>query len=724
MIGLDTPIPVAVVLLWLIVGAAATIHGAFRLRRVTTVRQRAVLNGLRGLALVLTALVLLNPFVVRRQADPDQFQVVLLGDASASMTMRDLAGGEPRLAAVRKALLDADGLSADVGERWQTSTRIFAETQHPLSGDDFSVLPGRTALGDALQEAGDGRRDGNDAGAIVLLSDGNSNHGEPPETAARRLGEQGIPVNAVKIGAEGELHDVQVAFRQQSFTTEPGERVTLPVTVESNLPETSEVEVSLQEGESVLDRQQVEVGGDRRVALAQFEVQPFARGEHVYRAVIEPPAADSRPETDTDYATVEVKRPDRFQILYLGGHLGWQYPFLQRLCEDHRQLEMAAVLQTGKTTFFMKGELPEDAPANAFPESLSVYAEFDVVIADTQVFAELPSAAIEALRGFVNRRGGGLLAIGPAAGVPETLTGILPAASTTEQRAAARTHLQVDNPDVLQAEGGSALTVPPGPWIPEGSRLLSLKGEKPAARTVLRIDREGVAHPVLTGQFYGSGRSAWFGLDSEWRWALSDSGDRARYRSFWAGLVGWLGSGTDPRVIVRSNGMKTTVDQPVELAVLARNREYEPATDADIRFSVTGPDDRTRVLNAVPSADRPGRFTTLFTPRRRGEYQLAVRIEFSDGETMTRTGYFLAVPAGDELADVRCRPDVLRDIARLSGGRYFESPEAVRANNLVLSPALPTTEIRRELLGQWWWLALLLAVLACEWYSRRRIGLR
>lgn len=724
MFGIDTPIPVAVVLLWLIAGAAATAHGAFRLRRVTTARQRAVLLGLRGLALALTALILLNPFLVRRQADPDQFQVVVLGDASASMTMRDLADGEPRLAAVRRALLDRDGVRASLAERWQVDTRIFAETQHPLSGGNFSVLPGRTALGDTLLEAGDGRRNGTDAGAIVLLSDGNSNLGEPPEAAARRLGERGIPINTVKIGAEGELRDVRVTFRQQTFATEPGERVTLPVTIQSNLPETGEIEVSLREGESILERRRVNVGGETPVATTQFEVQPFGRGEHVYRAVIDPPDVDRRPETDADYATVEVKRPERFQILYLSTHLGWQYPFLQRLCENHRQLEMATVLKTGENTFFMKGELPKNTPENTFPDSLAVYAEFDVVIADTRLFAELSPAAVEALRGFVNRRGGGLLAMGPSDGVSEPITSILPAALGTERRAAARIHLQVDSPDVLQAEGGSPLTVPPGPWIPEDARIVTLKGKKPAARTVLRIDREGNEHPILSAQFYGSGRSAWFGLDSEWRWALSDSGDRARYRSFWSGLVGWLGSGTEPRVHLQSNGMKTAVDQPAELAVFARNREYEPATNADIRFSVTGPDNQTRVMNAVPAADRPGRFSIPFTPRRRGEYRLAVRIEFPDGETTTRTGYFLAAPAGEELADVRCRPDVLRDIARLSGGKYFDSPGAVRPNNIALSPTLPTTEIRHELLNQWWWLAILLMILAAEWYARRRIGLR
>lgn len=723
MIGFDSPIPVWAVLLWLAAGIAVLARGAALQRRVTTPGYLALLSSLRALALVLTALVLLNPYVIRRQADPERFKVLILGDASASMSTRDLPGGEARLQLVRRVLMDPAGLRSRLSKRWQTDSRIFAETQYPFTGEDFSQLPGRTALGAVLEDVAD-PPDAVPVGAIVLLTDGNSNQGVRPTDAARVLGSRGIPVNAVGVGREAALLDVAVQFEKHNLEVEPGEQVPLAVTLGSNLPDTEDVEVRLEEGGTVVARQRMAVGGDQPAAATQFTVQPYGRGNHVYRVVIEAPAADRRPETDVDYATVEVKKPDRFRVLYMSAHLGWQYPFLQRLADEHRQMEMAAVIRTGERTFLQKGKLPEAVPADAFPETLDVFAQFDVVVADTRVFAELPSETVATLRRFVDRRGGGLLAVGPGEAIPEAVKAILPATASLPLRAPARSYMDVESADVLQTEAGSPLTVPPGPWIPEGARLVALRGQKPAARAVLLLSGEGAARPILTAQFYGSGRSGWLGLHTDWRWALSDSGDRARYRAFWANLVGWLGSGTEPRLNMSSHGMKTPVGEAAKLAVDVRSRDYEPATSAEVRFSVAGPGQETQLLEAAPSTERPGRFAASFTPREKGEYRFALRVEFPDGETMTRTGYFLAVPTGDELANVRYRPDVLRDVARLSGGRLFPSADAIDADNLVLSPTLPTVEVRHELIHQWWWLALLLAILVAEWYARRRIGLR
>ncbi len=47
-------------------------------------------------------------------------------------------------------------------------------------------------------------------GAVVLLSDGDWNTGEPPAQAATRLRMRGVPVFAVPLGAETRLPDVEL----------------------------------------------------------------------------------------------------------------------------------------------------------------------------------------------------------------------------------------------------------------------------------------------------------------------------------------------------------------------------------------------------------------------------------------------------------------------------------------------------------------------------------
>src|SRR6185312_3515807 len=71
-----------------------------------------------------------------------------------------------------------------------------------LKPDDVSDPTGReTALGNALLE-GPRRQSGRRIASILLLSDGTSNTGVPPLTAAEQLKSQQIPVIAVGFGSE------------------------------------------------------------------------------------------------------------------------------------------------------------------------------------------------------------------------------------------------------------------------------------------------------------------------------------------------------------------------------------------------------------------------------------------------------------------------------------------------------------------------------------------
>lgn len=723
MIGFHSPVPLSLVALCLLAGGVLLVRNARGLRTVTSGGTLWLLVGLRAASLLLVALILLNPFVVRKRPDAEQFRVAVAADVSGSMNTRDLADGRARIDGIRNALLSEDGLRNRLAARWTTESFLFGERSYPFGGSDFSTLPGKTALGTVLEESVS-RGDRDALAAVVLLSDGNSNTGPFPQDSARRLGQLGIPVHTVGIGAERKPNDVAVSFREHALLAERGERKRLVAAVKSTFPESQTVDVLLMEGAELVSRRRVSVGGDQPEQSLEFHVQPFSRGNHVYRVAVDAPPNDRRPETDADYATVTVKKPDRFRILYLASHLSWQFPFLRRLSEEHEQMEMAAVVQTGQRAFARAGEMPEKAPEDAFPGTLDVFAEFDVMIVDSRVFSLYEEPEIEAVRAFVDRRGGGLLCIGPDESLPEAVRGVLPADGTQPGRVRARRYLDVEAPEILRAEGGSPLTVPPGPWLPEGARVFAMRDPKPAASTVLAVPVEG-RQPIsaLAVQFYGSGRTAWLGAQTDWRWALATNEDNARHRSFWTALVAWLGSGTEPRLTVEGEGSKNPVGQPFALAAFVRDRQYRPAVAADVRYSVQNADGKTHQLEGIPSATEPGRFDALFTPQEAGEYRYSLRIRLPDGETLTRKGYFLAVPAGEELADVRFRPDVLRDIARLSGGSYFPDTESVKPSALALSPNLPTVEVRHELLDAAWALGLLLLCLTAEWYTRRRIGL-
>jgi Ca-activated chloride channel homolog len=146
----------------------------------------------------------------------DQSTVMLVMDVSSSMAAEDLRPN--RMAAAKqaaRAFVEALPPNAEVGlVSFNASARISA----PLSRDPQSVgraidslrADGGTAIGDGLSVALDelARRPTDEQGGrppavVVLLSDGQSTSGMPPQRAASRAENEGIKVHTVGVGQRG-----------------------------------------------------------------------------------------------------------------------------------------------------------------------------------------------------------------------------------------------------------------------------------------------------------------------------------------------------------------------------------------------------------------------------------------------------------------------------------------------------------------------------------------
>lgn len=167
---------------------------------------------LYGIALAALAISLARPEATVSVPDA-RAAVILTTDVSGSMQARDVA--PTRLAAARKAALD---FMEEVPDELRVGTVTFNHRVRSIEApitDREPVLEtlrrlrssGGTATGDAFALSLDllerarthrGRRPA--PAALVLLSDGSSTHGQPPEPAAERAARTGIPVYTVALG--------------------------------------------------------------------------------------------------------------------------------------------------------------------------------------------------------------------------------------------------------------------------------------------------------------------------------------------------------------------------------------------------------------------------------------------------------------------------------------------------------------------------------------------
>ena len=725
MSGIDTPIPLWLIGLWLAAAAGllgwrhAGLHAAIGRSSCWSITL------LRLVALVLVALLLLQPYREERVPDHDAFRTVLLLDASASMTVQDLAGGASRLdvvrAAVQPAAPAARSLVARLDDLGRLEVRAFAETVRPARpGIPVPVIPGRTALGEALADVL-AESAGPPLGAVLVLSDGHSNQGTSPTEIAKLYRSRDIPISCVGIGESRQPGDLRVRFAAGTLSGRKGEPLALAVVLENRFERAVTTRLSVTDTQGVASEREVTVpaGATQREVV---EVTPTRAGFLSYSARVQAVPGDTQPDTDADYAGVEVKEPDRFRILFLGAHLGWEYRFLRLLCDAHPQLALATVIQTGKASYYQSGlDAATEGRLDGFPTAPEAVNAFDAVVLDTRAVAALGAQGLQTLVGFVDHRGGGLLAYGPLDGPPEALRDLLPLAPQAAGSLARRERLEINPEFIFEKDSSRALDPVAGLPLPAGGPVWLSASTKRGARAAAALRQGGLV--VLSAQSYGSGRTAYLGVDSTWRWRLaSDAGEKS-HAAFWNSLLVWLASTGKPRLRVVADGAKTGLGEAVPLDVQVLGSDFLPAPDARITAAVTAPSGQATDVALDASAENPGRYQAVFFPEEAGEHRVSYRIEAASGN-LSGEAHFLARRTGVETEDTTYREDVLRDLARVTGGAFFTYGQLSAIDRLPLSRSVPMKVSRLYWSRHGLLLAALALALGAEWFLRRRLGLK
>ena len=744
MTGFDTPFSFPFLGLWLVAGGAGLLWMMHGFRGVVGRRYAALLGTLRAAAAALLLILLLQPYRRVDTPDRDAFWVALLADCSHSMTVRDCDGRTARIERVQAVFEEGTNgaLRGRLAETYRLSTFLFSEELHvphhvaaateasgsregspepaaaTSDGAPFDVLPGKSALGDALRQCLD-EFSTVPLGGVIVLSDGHENHGEPVAEVCKVYRGRGIPVSCVGVGEFGEVGDLRISFPRDTVEAVKGEPVTVEAVIENTMRRDVVAGVSLTgDAETQTKEVEVQAGGSAKVT---FTTVPWRAGFQTLRAELTPTSGDARRDNDVDFVGVDVTEPDVFRLLYLGAYLGWEYKFLKLLADSNEQLSLACVIRAAKASYYTHG-LPERDSGKGYPREQRLYNQFDAVLVDTRAFALCDQETVNGLLAFVEHRGGGVLFFGPLSGIPEAVADALPIARSEFLPAGKPLRFAVNPNFLFEVLPGDVLDRPTGLEIERGS-LLSFVGETKRGARPAAVAK-GSERPVVIAQSYGSGRVAFVAFESSWRWRLSSSTGHDQHDAFWGQLLGWLGSTSKERVAPACDGVKSTVGDELALDVEVLGTDFRPSADARVSCDVTSPDGATQTVVLDPSAAAVGRYTGLIFPDQPGEYMVDYRVDFPGDRPTPRKAHFVARQTGRETEDTRYREETLRDMARITGGRFWTYKQLDSIRELPLSPRLPATSSRLYLCDSWLLFVLLAVCLAGEWYARRRIGLK
>lgn len=744
---------------WLLVALVAAALAAVLLA-VPPDRSRVSRGGVLWLTLLrlgsFLALVLcmMRPtFVSTRQAR-QQGTVVVLADASKSMTVADGSNGRTRWDELTAALSAARPAAEALAESGDFDIATYAfdrelQTVAPVGGNPFPFAnwpagktSDQTAIGAAITEAarsGAGRQ----LAGVIVLSDGAQHayppRDEPPQSAARSLGDAGVPLWSVTFGqplGAGQGRDAAIVNLSVGETVYLKNQLEVAgrVRLEGLTDRDAVVKLMAENDAGVMEevaRTTVKRGTEVEEAV-RLAWTPKSLGERKLSLVVDRQEGEVV-TTNNELSTFVEVVDGGLRVLYLEGSLRVEQRFLRRVLSASPDMQVdfrwidAGRRDTwpvdlgrqlaGEYNVFLIGDLDSSAVRREDLQKM--------------LRAVQSGAGIGLLGGFhaFEAGGWGSSALAPALPFEPDSLGRQPFDAPMRESLHLKGPLQM-LPDerfggVSILRQGQSEQESRGVWqsLPPLEGANDLGRLVPAAKP-LAVTPDG--RPLLVGREYGDGRVLAFAGDSTWRWAMQGAVDQ--HRRFWRQLVLWLAKQDDSQqdsLWIRLAQRRISPGMPLAFDAGLTKPDGTAVTDVAVEAVAMSP---TGQLRPVRIARRGETFTgTVADFADPGDWKLIVKAA-RPGEQVVRerSARFTVVRQDLELANPRANPLLMRQLAEATGGGV-RLPEELPGifEEIARKPAAFETEAEWSyaVWDKWPMFLLLAACLCAEWFFRKRFGL-
>jgi len=717
--------------------------------------RRLSLVALRLAAFLALVACMLRPTLVSSRKARQQATVLVLADASESMTVADVAGGGTRWEAMTKALEAARPAAAELLARGdvEIAAWTFDRELHPLAarGDDpFPLAAWRdaasadeTAIGSAVDEAlrtaGNRRLAG-----MIVLSDG-AQHAYaprdlPPQSAARNVDDAGAPLWSVTFGQQrgsGQGRDAAVVNLSVGETVylanmlEVSGRVRLEGLAGRAVP----VVLLAEDGRGGMEevaRTTVQTAAETGEESVRLAWTPKALGERKLTLQVDPQDGEVV-ITNNQLSTFVTVIDGGLKVLYLEGALRVEQRFLRRVLAASPDMQVDFRWISSSRRDRWPVELGRDLTVD---HDVFLIGDLDAAAvrpADLEKIRERvdQGAGIGLLGGFHAFEAGGWAgsALGPLVPFQPDRLARQPFDEPVREGLHLRGPLAM-LPDpkfggISILRLGDAGADPRAAW----EKLPPLAGANRLGRLTdtakpLAVTADG--QPLLVAREYGAGRVLAFAADSTWRWAMQGAAEE--HRRFWRQLVLWLARKDDAEadsLWLRLAQRRIAPGSPLEFDAGIMGPEGQPRVDVPLEAAVISPAGQSRPVRMVPAGETfSGTVSAGDDP---GDWTLVVRGRLPGvPEPLERSARFTVFRQDLELANPRANPLLMRQLAETTTGGV-RLPEELPGIFEEIA-ARPAEYESRE---QWsftpwdtWPMLLLLAgCLTAEWYLRKKWGL-
>lgn len=735
------------------------------LRRLSRGKRYALL-AMRLAIFLFIVLAMLRPTFIYTKESRLPATIVVLADRSKSMQIEDETGSVSRWEALRRTLADASPAlrelaSAEAGYEVKLYTFDADIAPRELNAGPVDLGPQptgkQTAIGAALKDVRL-RESGKRVAAVILLSDGAQQAYAPrdiaPQTEARELARQGIPLYSLSFGQEraaSQARDLAITELLVNPTVYVKNELTVAGTlrvdgmVNREIPIEVLFETSPGKMETVARQKVTANESNQQISISEIYV-PQTPGE--YKVTLRAIAPDGQTElvtTNNELSTFITVLEGGLNVLYLEGQLRPETRWIKRAIDASPDIRLELLR-------FDERRLRDDASRKRWqaemaekfqPGKYNVYILGDL---DSTAFStENLSALVQAVE-----RGAGLMMIGgyhsfwPGGYQRTPLADILPLEVGDLDRA---TRQQFNEPIIKDPKVHL-----PGPlvMIPDqrfgGVSFMQLAGREAnerewrklppllganAFRALKRTAKSLAVTPdgnvLLAALEPGAGRVLAFGGDSTWQWAMQGFGQI--HRRFWRQVILWLahvdesGAGS---VWVKLDQRRISPGRRIEFSAGLNSATPDIPADAALSGQLVRPDGSRLPLRLSRAGDK---WTGAASDTQNaGDYRIEVSGLAGGASLGQASGRFVVHDQDLELDNPAARPALLAGLSKITApaGRavpYEDFPKLLEE----LKNKPPELKIESQTKATpWdtpWFFLAVVGLLSTEWYLRKRWGL-
>ncbi|MBO6586430.1 MAG: hypothetical protein JJ953_10025 [Gracilimonas sp.] len=657
---------------------------------------RWALISLRGSALLIVLLLLLNPyFYSSRQVDVKPSIAVFLDNSeSIGITKGEYEG----LSSYNQLLntLNFDAIP-------DVEFRFFAigEQISNFDPDSLNASETQTNLAEPIKSILEMEEQ---VQAALIISDGIITFGRNPSINAAN---SSIPLYTIAVGDTSSVRDVSISNILTNTTGYTNTNHIIEAEISQSGFANNTVIVSVLSGDEVLNEQQVSFDTDNQVKQVQFELELTEEGLKQYEVRATPLPDEWTESNNSRLFTIDVL-DSKVKILHAAFQIHPDVKAIRSVINEDENNDLSTLTWLGGNRYVE--EMPEEDEFNLIivhgtpPSGLNL--SFLSTITDTPtIFFELNSRSdlgyeeIETLR---------LL--------------------TPQNNRVAQVRLN----QILDQDEQPILELPEINLNDTPSLYSVLRSEtsdlQSTALYSINFDGINTESPAIAVLEQGNIRRSHVLPWGWYKWVQSTNSMEREYAStFIANLVSWTSSDPDNRKLRIAPAKKTfsTAEAPVINASL-RNERGDPEAEGIIEVQLNSEAGTARSFNMESLGN--GNYSLTLPRLSEGLYSYQATARKGEREIESQSGEFLVSNSSSELTNTLRDDALLKTISANSGGRFFTYKEAsavwdsLRAAN-VLQTRTQTVENYTFPVRSFYWFAIVLLLLGSEWLLRKYYSL-